>query len=247
NQRSLRLRHLLLLALRVALIAFMCLALARPRLFSGSIGIGSDQRVAAVMLFDTSPSMGYVENGKTRLEESRQRAKELLDELPPDSRIAVLDSADLGGEWCLNMEQARQKLADLKIRHVNTPLPRQISQALRLFKDLETEESDSNEPLPHFLYVFSDRTLNSWDASQVDGMQWPADLQAAYLDVGVDKPIDVAIVKVEPDQQIVPPGQPVRIKVTVRATGTEGEKELVCLFDNEKEAEPKSVSLQPGT
>ena len=34
NQRRLRLRHLLLLALRVLLIAAVCLALAQPRLFS---------------------------------------------------------------------------------------------------------------------------------------------------------------------------------------------------------------------
>src|SRR5437899_9351551 len=35
NQRSLRLRHLILLALRVFLIVAMCLALAHPRLFKG--------------------------------------------------------------------------------------------------------------------------------------------------------------------------------------------------------------------
>src|SRR5262245_51014554 len=45
NQRKLRLRHLLLLLLRMLLIALMCLALARPRLFSDRLRnfLGSDQ------------------------------------------------------------------------------------------------------------------------------------------------------------------------------------------------------------
>src|SRR5207244_5587848 len=40
NQRRLRLRHWLLLALRVLLVAAICLAFARPKLFSGRLGIG---------------------------------------------------------------------------------------------------------------------------------------------------------------------------------------------------------------
>src|SRR5262249_19857589 len=59
NQRRLRLRHLLLLALRVLLIAAICLALARPKLFSNRLGIGSDRPVAAVLFFDTSYSLEH--------------------------------------------------------------------------------------------------------------------------------------------------------------------------------------------
>src|SRR5947209_6156065 len=67
NQRRLRLRHWLLLALRVLLIAAICLALARPKLFSNRLGIGSDRPVAAVFLFDTSLSMDYRVSGQSRL------------------------------------------------------------------------------------------------------------------------------------------------------------------------------------
>src|SRR5947209_15626545 len=94
NQRTLRLRHLLLLALRMLLIAAFCLALARPKLFSEGV-LGTERPVAAVLLFDTSPSMEYTVAGKNRLDEARRRAFELLDELPDGSRIAVLDSAEV--------------------------------------------------------------------------------------------------------------------------------------------------------
>src|SRR5438552_621365 len=61
NQRKLRLRHLVLLALRMLLIAIICFALVRPELsLSHGEGILSTERPAAiVLLFDTSYSMEY--------------------------------------------------------------------------------------------------------------------------------------------------------------------------------------------
>src|SRR3954468_12410329 len=82
NQRKLRLRHFILLALRMLLIALFCLTLYQPTLLSDSLDISGQQPVAVVIVIDTSPSMGYTDNGKTRLEEAKRRALELLDELP---------------------------------------------------------------------------------------------------------------------------------------------------------------------
>src|SRR5260370_4837547 len=59
NQRKIRLRHLLLLALRLLLIAAICLALARPKIFSERLNLGSDRPVAAGLPFDTSYSTQY--------------------------------------------------------------------------------------------------------------------------------------------------------------------------------------------
>src|SRR5438105_15837175 len=68
NQRKLRLRHLLLLCLRVLIIAGLFLALAQPLLFSTGGGLGGDHPVAVVLVFDTSPRMGYkASDGATRL------------------------------------------------------------------------------------------------------------------------------------------------------------------------------------
>src|SRR5437870_4333060 len=96
NQRKLRLRHLLLLALRIILIAAVCLALARPKLFDVGFALQSDRPVAAIFIFDTSPSMEYkTTDGATRLADAQKRGLELLDELPEGSRIAILDTAEL--------------------------------------------------------------------------------------------------------------------------------------------------------
>src|SRR5262245_38519890 len=121
NQRTLRLRHLLLLSLRLLLIAAICLALARPKFRSDALNLGSGQPAAAVLLFDTSYSMEYTVAGRNRLDEARRRALELLDELPEGSKVAVLDSAEASGEWLPSLSLARERVAGLKLRHANEP------------------------------------------------------------------------------------------------------------------------------
>src|SRR6516165_874544 len=76
NQRKLRLRHLLLLALRLLLIAGICLALARPKVFSDRLNLSSERPVAAVLVFDTSYSMEYASAGQTLLDLAKKRARE---------------------------------------------------------------------------------------------------------------------------------------------------------------------------
>ena len=61
------------------LIALFCLTLYQPTLLSERFGIVGEQPVAAVIVIDTSPSMGYTADQKTRLDEARRRALELLD------------------------------------------------------------------------------------------------------------------------------------------------------------------------
>src|SRR5438552_14513543 len=66
NQRKLRLRHFILLALRMLLIALFCLTLYQPMLQSdGLINIRGEQPLAVVVVIDTSPSMGYSMNEKS--------------------------------------------------------------------------------------------------------------------------------------------------------------------------------------
>jgi len=130
-----RLQHLLLLLLRMLLIAALCLALARPRIVLSAVSIGNERAVAAVLVFDTSASMEYAAAGQTRLDEARQRARELLDEMADTSQVLVLDSADdAGGEpsaadW-LSPSGARGRVEGLQVRPGNAPLNRQVERAL---------------------------------------------------------------------------------------------------------------------
>jgi hypothetical protein len=251
NQRKIRLRHLLLLALRLLIIVAICLALARPKIFSERLNLGSDRPVAAVLVFDTSYSMQYSSGGETRLDAARRRAQELLDELPEGSKVAVLDTGELGGEWLPGLSLAKDRIGGLRLRPANGPVTSRLAEAYRLLADLDQGADIGEEPLPRFLYVLSDRTQESWERSRVKDLQQLRDrlgieVHSTFVDVGVDEPADLALVGLELPRQVVSPGDKVVLRATVRATGTDLDTEVLCRIDGEKIAERKQVVLAAG-
>ena len=246
NRRKLRLQHLLLLLLRMGIIAALCLALARPRVAAERVAalFSNERPVAAVLVFDTSASMEYSAAGRSRLEEAQQRARELLDEMDGGSQIAVLDSGDDAGdggtEW-MSPALAQTRIDGLRIRPANAPLNRQIDRAVRLLDKV----GEGDDPPPPFLYLFSDRTRACWD-TQAGPKSIPDSLRALFVDVGADKPKDLAIEKIEVLPPIVAPGGHMRIHATVRATGTVFDTELFCQIDNEPEPVQQAIQLGAG-
>jgi Aerotolerance regulator N-terminal len=249
NQRKLRLRHLLLLILRMLLIALMCLALARPRLFSDRLRnfLGSDQAVAVVLVVDTSPSMEYTVAGQTCLEAARARALELLDELSATSRVAVIDTADPVPEWAASLAAARDRLVALEIRPANHPVTDGLSAALQLFEPSAVNPLDE-QPLPRFVYVFSDRTPHSWDAARASELKARRERLApvpkcVFVDVGVEEPVDLAITDVVMRPQVVPANRTALLRVHVQATGDTFNTAVKCQFDGEPRIDRKPVDL----
>ncbi|MSR58261.1 MAG: VWA domain-containing protein [Planctomycetaceae bacterium] len=90
RQRSLRLRDLLLLTLRVLCVLMFGLALARPYFSSSGRAADPGQSVHAVLVVDNSLSMSYGELGGSLLEQARAQAADFVDRLPEGSRISIL-------------------------------------------------------------------------------------------------------------------------------------------------------------
>ena len=239
NQRKIRLRHLLLLALRVLLILAICLALARPKIFSERLHLGGDRPVAAVLLFDTSYSMQYTSGGETRLEAARQRAQELLEELPEGSKVAILDTGEAGGEWLPSLSLARDRISTLRLRPANGPVTGRLAEAYRLLAELEQGTEVGEEALPRFLYIFSDRTQEAWEQNRIKDLQalrerLGLEIHAVWVDVGVDEPVDLALTAVELPRQVIAPGGKVTLRVTVRTTGAACDTEVLCRIDGDR-------------
>jgi hypothetical protein len=250
NRRKLRLQHLLLLLLRMGVIAALCLALARPRVAAERVAalFNNERPIAAVLIFDTSPSMEYSAAGQTRLEEAKERARELFDEMDSGSQIALLDSGDEAGpggaEW-MSPALAQTRIDGLRIRPGNAALNRQIDRAVRLLEKV----GESEEPPPRFLYLFSDRTRACWDP-RAGPRKVPEGTRALFVDVGADKPKDLAIDKVEVVPPIVAPGERIQIQATVRATGSDFDTELLCQLDSDADSgrppDKQAIQLASG-
>jgi len=254
NRRRLQLRHIILLTLRMLLIAAICLALARPRVLSERLNIGADQPVAAVMIFDTSFSMGYVAGGKTRLEAAIEQGLNVLKTFPDGSRIAVLDTSEQGGEWLAPIgsakELAREKIAGLDLKPVGFPVTSQLSTALEMLSRQHLN-AGSEEAVPRFIYVFSDRTEACWDVGSVESLKRIRDqipspgVQAAFIDVGVDSPADLAIADLRLERQAISPHEHMVLEATIAATGEAFDTHVECLVDGDP-IDQRPIRLGPG-
>jgi hypothetical protein len=176
NLTKLRLKHLLLLALRVLLLAAICLALARPKIKDNPWTLPSDQAVAAVFVFDTSASMEYtITANQSRLKDAQKRAVEMLKLLPDGTEVVVLDSADsapLGkGEW-LSQAKAFERIDRLQIAPANAPVSARVMAALDLLgRTAKTKDEDQRWQRARVLCVFSDRTTAAWDVGEGKSLQ----------------------------------------------------------------------------
>jgi hypothetical protein len=184
NLRKLRLRHLLLLTLRVLLIAAICFALAQPKAKTSSRANFREQPIAAVLLVDTSARMGYVLPGEpgypdptkplTILSEAKRRAGELLGQFHADSRIVLLDTAHPKKIW-LSRDGAQERIKRLGIRPDNIPVTERLADAYALLEKLARDRDEVARNMPRFVFVFSDRTKPSWDTSVLKKRQEEAD------------------------------------------------------------------------
>ena len=125
NRRQLRLRHLILLALRILLIALLAVALARPKtkVAGGAFG-GQKAPVAAALVFDTSKRMEYRHENRTRLAIAQELGTWLLSQLPPESQVAVLDSGLASSSFQVDLGAARHRIEKLETVANAQPLTR---------------------------------------------------------------------------------------------------------------------------
>jgi len=272
NQRKMRLRHFLLLALRMLVILLFALALFQPKtgekyrfnigesidfsftLPGSELGVLGEGPVSVVYIIDTSPSMGYTEGGKSRLDESRRRAIELLDDLPSGSRVAILDPNEPVPTWEPSLGDARRKLEGLKEPQGNAqPVSQSLPAAYQLFRTLDEEEGDSSK-LPRLVVLISDRAAASWKVDRPDDLKAlaaavpPPAVAHLVLDMGVDKPANVAIVKAEPFPQLAAEGQPVKLNVDLQSTGLGDLSAIVRVkLDGNSTHDRKEVKVPAGT
>ncbi len=91
KHRNVRLQDLILLALRVLVLVGAAMALARP-VWSRAVNLGGTggKGTDAVIILDTSYSMGTTAAGVTRMDHARRIAHELIVGLPAEGRVGVV-------------------------------------------------------------------------------------------------------------------------------------------------------------
>ena len=245
NRRRLRLRHLLLLALRIAVIGLLAMALARPSVkLSGVLG-SQEAPVAAALVFDTSPRMEYRQGNRTRVEAARELGLWLLGQLPEESQIAVLDSRPGPAAFQVDRGTAEQRINRLGTVAGWQAMTDALEEALRLLGDSELIHKE--------VYVFTDLARAAWPGS------WAARLASRaaevpgvgiyVIDVGTPEPKNFALGDVGLSADVLARRSPLKIRSQLSVTGPGGERtvELYMLDAQRKEQKrsQETCTLKP--
>jgi hypothetical protein len=184
NQHRLRLRQLLLLALRCAIIVLLALALARPTL-RGSGGTGKEgAAVATALVFDNSLRMQYEQESQTRWQKAKDLATWVVKQLPADAPVTVVDRGGRQRGQDLNRDAAEMRIERLEPSAAVRPMEDTLRDATRWLaskKDFRGE-----------VYVFTDLSAEAWPSAAVSEFAKSLDAlpgaNVYLIDVGVLDP-----------------------------------------------------------
>jgi len=227
NKRRLKLRHLLLLALRCGVIVLLALALARPSLQSAGLLGDQEAPVAAALVFDTSPRMQYRHQNQTRLQVAQEVAERVMTKLPPESDVAVIDSHTADASFSIDPTAAKQRVSRLNPNAAAQPLPSLCEEAVRLVGESTKGRKE--------IYVFTDLGRSAWSAESAARLQKKLaekpDVALYVIDVGVENPQDLALGDLRLSADTLAKNTPLRLESDLAARGNAAQDDCSVALD----------------
>lgn len=230
SKKRMRIKNWLLLLARMALLALMALALARPRYNAKTQAGDAHVESAIALVFDTSLSMAYTDPDKSLLQKAKEMAGDLLERAHGSSQIFVIDSAHPAQPGGLAPPAARKMIELLEVKPANQALNQALGVAYGAVVDADKPRRQ--------VYVFTDLAQASWGMKQAIAnlektKQKNMDVGTYLIDLGpkAAERHDVAIVRVEPATSVVGEDEPVPIKATLRATGKAAQRGVEYYVD----------------
>jgi len=211
TMQRVRIKQWLLLALRTLAIAALVLAFSRPTMTGSLPGLAGRSKSSKVIVFDNSTSMTLRDGDGAYLEQARNVAAAIVDDMDAGDEIFVLQtiSAAVSIPPLQNISIARQAVMNVSLRGGEMILSDAVRRAATL---LETSANPNRE-----IYVLSDLQKSTFtDSTAIStNRPFPEDVRVFLLPVG-DQPHDnIAISEIQVLSRILSVGQVVRMEVSV--------------------------------
>lgn len=202
----------------------------RGELLSPGAEGAEDIPVAAVFLFDNSLSMTYLNQNATRLEQSRELARQQLERFPARSvaAVATLDSAE-ELVFQADLSGASAKLEGVAPSSLPRKLNPQLRAAIRAHAEHrrliqeETGTGPTGDLYSREIYVFSDFTTAAVQLPDESGLadllkqhEW---LHVYLVDLAVPGALNAGISELRLADESITPGLKLDLSLTVRSQG----------------------------
>ena len=158
NARRFQLRQLLILLLRIAIVALIAFALARPFLTLGLPVASVRAKTDVVIVLDNSYSMAYQDVDGVRFEKAKTLATDILDTLRHGDSAALILMSDLPKpvfrRLTPDLESVTAAIRDAEVSYRTT----NVQPSLELAHEILAESEQLNKEL----YLISDFAENGW-------------------------------------------------------------------------------------
>lgn len=251
QRQSTRLNQLLLVLVRMALVAVLAVALARPVVRGSWVGQAQGSRLTAAIVLDCSASMTFEENGRSRFELARGAARQVLAGLRRGDRaFLVLAGQEMASQDLRPTPELRAidaRLAVLKPGHGRGDLVEAVEVAWGQLAE--------HEPFNRQIFVITDRHAAPWRSAAEgfrppwrDGSSQPSvPTRVFVVPVGSTEADNIVVESVE---LLDPPairGQPVEVEVRLRNVGPVQRAALpLVLRSGDRKLYEAKVNLAPG-
>jgi hypothetical protein len=230
-----RLRELLLMLLRVAIMALVALLLARPFFRSKYFSFAQKVQSTAVLVLDDTLSMSYREGQRTLGDRARDEALKYLDTLSEGSRVSLYPLSEDPGALCGDLGRIRQQVLEWAPAGRSASCVPAVGRAARVLEGVKTGHRE--------ILFLTDFTRVSWEGLGKASIQLPPDLSLYVIDVGESRDRNAVVqgVSVETSGQ-ARVNVPVQIQALLRG-GDEPMDRAVELVVGGKRVDSKRVKL----
>jgi len=238
-----KIHQLLLLLMRVLLIAFILLALSRPK-FQSSVQMGG--RISVVVAVDNSGSMSDMAgDDKTKLEFAVQGAKKLVSSLGDSAKMNILtlveDPAVASGD---SLTSDRESLLSLLDKIVPTDATGSAERALaKAFKLLQADSAGGG-----VVHVFTDLQEAEWtdDALLSESADESINVYLHRIESKTRQQANAAISSIQFPRQKILARHPLKIGVVCTNNSAAAANIRVNSIDNQDNKSTQKVVLEPG-
>jgi len=248
--RKIKIKQLLLLALRVMIILFLVMAFARPTLKGISIGgASSAAKTTAVFILDNTFSMSVVDNNGSYLNQAKETVNELLNQLQEGDEAALILLSNPSNEQSIGNEiKPTSNLSDFK---------KQVDAV-----DISNNSGNLNDAMVKAAKVLSQSQnfnkeiylLTDFQKGRIYEQSSLSDLSEILNDkvklyafnYSGKEVFNIGIDKLKVNTQIFEKDKPINFSITVtNYSSSPAENTVVSLFVNNERVAQQSVNLEP--
>jgi aerotolerance regulator-like protein/VWA domain-containing protein len=239
-----KLKHLVLMILRVVMLALLVFIIARPISRRDVVAAPDDVDkvpAAVVLCFDNSPSMGYRHQGYSRLEVARRLARKIVARMPAGSRFSVLDLGDSGSSVPpLDDDRgaAEAAIGRVELSSLSTGTSGMLGLAELLLKSASGMDR-------HEIYLFTDMSPQAFAGLEPGALARYTRVPVYVLDLGVEKNLNVTLDRATLSAPVVGRGATVTFAATAIAGDRATTRTLALELDGETRGRQPVKLTQP--